>query len=242
MPYVKKTKKFNRKAKKVAYRKRRTYNRRAFSHALASSRLLSSYSTTGVGLPKARLVNLHYTDWHSMATGDSMTYMINSAYDPYAAVGGHQPKGFDQWASFYNKYCVVGAKYRFTIYWDQGHPPATHPPVEFIQILNRDTVPTGGWTTYVETNSGSGYGVLGSDDTKSLVLTGKFSAKKFFNLANIKDNHSIGAAVTADPSYPAYVLLLTRGFGGITGLGEFTVKVDIEQSILFTEPAELGGS
>lgn len=228
--------------KPVRKTKKNVRSRRQYSHPLASQKLAYSYSTTGVGLPKSKLVNLHYTDYHSMATGDTLTYMINSAFDPYAAVGGHQPKGFDQWASFYNKYIVVGAKYRFTIMWDAGHPPASHPPVEFIEILNRDTVPTGGWNTYVETNGGSGYGILPVSVEKKLTLTGKYSAKKFFNTVDDKDNHSIGAAISADPSYPAYLLLISRGFGGITGLGEFTVKVDIEQAVLFTEPAELGGS
>lgn len=233
-----KTKKPSKKTTKKTTSRR--YKKRTYA-PLTSTRLTPSYATTGVGLPKSKLVNLHYTEHKSMAGGDSWTFMINSAYDVNAAVGGHQPKGYDQWASFYNNYMVVGAKYRFTILWDAGFP-ATYGPMEFVQILNRDTVPTGGWDTYLETNAGTGTGILKTQTDAQCVLEGKFSAKKFFNIANPTDNHSIGAGVNANPSYPAYLILYSRGFGGASNLAEYTVKVDIEMAILFTEPAELGGS
>lgn len=39
----------------------------------------------------------------------------NGLYDPNAALGGHQPMGFDQIAPLYNHYQVVGAKIKVTI-------------------------------------------------------------------------------------------------------------------------------
>lgn len=37
-------------------------------------------------------------------------YRANGMYDPEVAVGGHQPRGFDQLAAFYNKYLVIKAR------------------------------------------------------------------------------------------------------------------------------------
>lgn len=36
----------------------------------------------------------------------------SSLFDPEPAIGGHQPRYFDQWAAFYNKYTVFGMKIR----------------------------------------------------------------------------------------------------------------------------------
>lgn len=38
----------------------------------------------------------------------------NSLFDPDFAVGGHQPRGFDQWAALYDRYCVYGCSIKVT--------------------------------------------------------------------------------------------------------------------------------
>lgn len=214
--------------------------RRRYSNLISSSSLVPSYATTGIGLPKSKLVTLHYTDHKNMQLGDNWTFKINSAYDPDAAVGGHQPKGYDQWMSLYNKYTVVGAKYKFTFTWDSAAMATT--PGEFITILNRDSVPTGGWSNYIETNGGTGTTVLPADLTAVRTVQGTFSTKKFFNLSEIRDNHSIQGTITGDPAWIAYLIFYTRDFTGGVSANEFTAKVDISMSVLLSEPAELSGS
>lgn len=42
--------------------------------------------------------------------GQSYHYNGNSIFDPFAAAGGHQPYGYDQWLAFYSRYRVYGSK------------------------------------------------------------------------------------------------------------------------------------
>lgn len=74
--------------------------------------------------PKTLLTRLHYVDgltlpFGSIASGNYAfsSYHINSIYDPYTAIGGHQPMYADQMAAsgIYSKYCVIAAKITVTI-------------------------------------------------------------------------------------------------------------------------------
>lgn len=46
------------------------------------------------------------------ATGfsKSLPFVANGMYDPYYPIGGHQPKGFQEWMAVYNNYNVLGSK------------------------------------------------------------------------------------------------------------------------------------
>jgi len=57
--------------------------------------------------------------WHYSSTATSHQYVTfrgNSVYDPYHAVGGHQPLGFDQLAALYQRYNVHGTRMEITAY------------------------------------------------------------------------------------------------------------------------------
>lgn len=63
--------------------------------------------------PKTALVELSYCDKVEVPTrtGSAHPYIfkLNSLFDPDHTSTGHQPRGFDQWKTMYNKYCVIGA-------------------------------------------------------------------------------------------------------------------------------------
>jgi hypothetical protein len=65
--------------------------------------------------PKTALVELTYCDQvlvntRNMSSGHPYLFRLNSLFDPDYTSTGHQPRGFDQWKTMYNKYCVIGAK------------------------------------------------------------------------------------------------------------------------------------
>ena len=67
------------------------------------------------GFPKQKMVRLRYVqelEIVSPSTGlsNSIPFVANGAYDPFYPIGGHQPKGFDQWMSVYSHFNVVGSK------------------------------------------------------------------------------------------------------------------------------------
>lgn len=69
------------------------------------------------GFPKLKVVKLRYVQeitLTSVAGGLShaRAFSANGLHDPDHALGGHQPKGFDQWMSLYAHYNVLGSKCR----------------------------------------------------------------------------------------------------------------------------------
>lgn len=68
------------------------------------------------GFPKQKVVKLRYVQEITLTTpsttglSKSLPFVANGPYDPYYPIGGHQPKGFDQWMALYSNYNVLGSK------------------------------------------------------------------------------------------------------------------------------------
>lgn len=79
-------------------------------------------------VPKKQLVELTYcADIKVPNIGETTApymFRLNSLFDPnYTATSGlpdHQPRGRDQWATLYRRYCVVGAKVKVEPLWAGG--------------------------------------------------------------------------------------------------------------------------
>lgn len=68
------------------------------------------------GFPKHKICKLRYVQEITLTTpavtglSKSLPFVANGCYDPYYPIGGHQPKGFDQWMALYSNYNVLGSK------------------------------------------------------------------------------------------------------------------------------------
>ncbi len=96
----------------MPYRKRsskRTYKRRARRNRVPKQLALT-------GFPKNKIVKLRYVQEITLTTptttglSTSLPFVANGCYDPFYPIGGHQPKGFDQWMAVYANYNVLGSK------------------------------------------------------------------------------------------------------------------------------------
>lgn len=69
--------------------------------------------------PDRLLVKLPYSDNYATnlaaGTGQTRVWNLNSIYDPDRTGIGHQPLGYDQWATFYNRYRVFKVAYNISI-------------------------------------------------------------------------------------------------------------------------------
>ncbi len=71
------------------------------------------------GIATQAFAKLRYCDAFNVSTGlgliDTFQINMNSIFDPYAGVGGHQPRLHDQWQAMYNFYKVyaVQISYRY---------------------------------------------------------------------------------------------------------------------------------
>ena len=92
-----------RRTKKKNFRSRRTARRQQPMLALGRS-----------PIPDKSLVKLRYCQRCAInpAAGVTNSYLFraNSLFDPDLTGTGHQPLGFDEWAKFYRRYCVLGSK------------------------------------------------------------------------------------------------------------------------------------
>lgn len=69
---------------------------------------------------RRRRIALKYAEMETVlsytaaAAHSGFVYNVNSLYDPYSGIGGHQPYGFDALASIYKKYVVTGCRVTVT--------------------------------------------------------------------------------------------------------------------------------
>lgn len=80
-----------------------------------STRKLNGNTHVGIltFFPPRGKCTLPYVDEFSISTpgivstfGTQTSYRLNSLFDPYFSAGGHQPYGYDQMCTFYNRYMV----------------------------------------------------------------------------------------------------------------------------------------
>lgn len=74
-----------------------------------------------LGVPKQRWAKLSYCDVDGaevVTTLYAAWAYQSSLFDPYVAVGGHQPMYFDQYASMYTRYTVLGIAYNIEVTTD----------------------------------------------------------------------------------------------------------------------------
>lgn len=68
-------------------------------------------------MPDVYTTQLKYTDDISQTNiSGSLTFNLNSVYDPYRTGVGGQPMGRDQLAGLYNRYKVLSCRYKINVY------------------------------------------------------------------------------------------------------------------------------
>lgn len=171
----------------------------------------------------------------------SYFYRANSIFDPVAAVGGHQPLFHDQLAILYNHYMVVSAK--ITVKFS---PTGTYAyPVACGIYMSDDTTVTTTNITQMLEQPGVTYKYLPMVVAdKTVTVSRTFSAKKFFNVSNLKDNkYTLGALFGNDPSEQAYFAVFCGSvdYGG-TNPPEIMSSLRIEYNVVVSEPKEIAQS
>lgn len=227
-------------------------NKRKWATA-AYSRWLAGYSTgkPTIGFPKNQVVRMRYHTNFLLDPGNgggaqSYTFRANSIYDPDASGVGHQPLGHDQWAQFYSTYTVIGSKIQVKMAKDQQNLGTGESNYLAGILLHDDsTLPTTNIDVLYEQGLSvpSRIGIGNMTSTNIVRLSKKFSAKKFFNIANIKDNQDrIGAVFGEDPpaNGDAYFIV----YAGVTVAGgDATTAIDcdvtIDYFVLLSDPVAL---
>lgn len=193
------------------------------------------------GWPKKLCVKLRYADTFGIdvaaASASYANFCANGCYDPDLALGGHQPRGFDQIMPQYNHYTVIGSKISITYLNDTGSNivPAIYDvllkdDVTFNYTTQNDIVENaqsrGKWQNVGTERNYIGY--------KPQIVR-KFNAKKFFGVSGIVGNNNYSGTVASNPDELAvFQLVVANIFGNDPGRLIFGVVIDYV--VVFTEP------
>lgn len=208
-------------------RKRRRHSRRRY-------RLTAMRAPSGV--PTQNVCKMRYVQRIAIAAGPAMVahlFRANSIFDPDLTGIGHQPMGHDQMVALYNHYTVLGSK--ITVAW------GTHDPnTECVCGVYLDSNGISGYSSYegvIEARKGA-YRLL-TDNRNAKYTTCKYSAKKFFQLADVMDNTDrIGAAVGNNPVEDVAFVVWGQP-GNFTSSVTMEALVKIEYIVKFSEPKEI---
>lgn len=105
------------RSRSVSTKRQKTYTRKGAKAASASGALMYPRVPRGIpiGCPQSMRVRLIYNTSVVLSAplGGAITYATfraNGPFDPLAAVGGNQPRYYDQWSALYNSVTTTRAK------------------------------------------------------------------------------------------------------------------------------------
>lgn len=234
MPYSKKYVR-PRRARKP---RRRFNKRRMYKRASRVPRGVSVYSNFKRVTHQRLCGTLSLT-----GTSGAMGTFSLSANGPFNVDGaGAQPMFWDQQVLFWDHYVVLGAKITLR------YVPTSANLTAFIAgiFLNDDNSFPGSNYRAMSESGRSRYklftvntsGTSGTNQT----LTQKFSAKKFFNVTNVKDRiYDIGAATSSLPVDPAQFTIYIQDVNNTTTV-QATFLYTIDYIIQWSEPKDISNS
>lgn len=166
----------------------------------------------GLGFPQKMMIAHKYIDQITMTSISGETknyvYVTNNLYDPNSTGGGHQPQGFDDMASIYDRYTVIGAKIELMAL----QSPTTTINGTFGLFIDNSSTWNGQspFDSGEQSNKGR-YIMLSNVQIKPGRLTAKWSAKKAFG-GTIMANSALSGSSTGGPASSQYFSMTYQPF------------------------------
>lgn len=187
------------------------------------------------GAPNVRTVKLRYSQTIGLtSTSGSVGYHVfraSSIHDPDYTTTGHQPMGHDTWQTLYDYYTVISSKITVKFAEDA----ATKGLATYCGIYLQDQTPP----LYTDVNNlieNNGNCKINIDQRVPIVINDYYSAKKFWNLKDIRDNtDNIGAHFGANPTLGAYFFVYIATMDGAV-TNNMLANVTIEYLVTLSKP------
>lgn len=232
-----------RTARRPVARRRRARRTAATSNSVGGRLRANARGSTKAisGFPQRMFVTLPYvtTQRTFLGTGDTQTdnvFNINSAYDPDNTGGGHQPRGFDQWAAVYGRYRVHGVKAYLLI-----RQRAAHGMIGRVILSNSANTMK---TTFNlgEYNNATYLGITSTDapplkKRMSLTPWGVIGLTK----AQYMSDEDVTAVVSSDPAEMAFMHIVTTQVDGTTA-SDIEFELTLYYRVEFYDRINLGQS
>lgn len=156
---------------------------------------------------------------------------------PYS--GTNYAYGWNQWAALYNNYIVLGSKCRMFI---QGFSAASTIMGMAGIYLSDDTTNFTSWVNMIEARRGTNKSFRQDGDKKVTMVMSKYSAKKHYNIKDIKDNvERLGSTMTAGPTDAAYFNCWMQPIDQTNGATYYATFI-VDYIVMFSEPKDVAAS
>lgn len=196
------------------------------------------------GFPSTRVCRMRFCKYFFMASTlgslGTYTFLANQIYRPDGATA-HDAQGFDQWKNFYNCYVVIGSKATLKIIGLDNTSTGMTPAAVTLQLNDDATMAT----SYLQAaeQGGIAYRLVNGESDKQTSLRKGFSAKKFFNVAQVKDNFDrLGTSnFTTNVANQAYFIVGYQSMDGTSGSSAYAFMT-VDYTVLFSEPKDLAQS
>lgn len=165
-----------------------------------------------------------------------VVFSANGMYDPYVAVGGHQPMGYDQMAAMYHKYTVINSQIRVTF---SNQTSTNNRYIIGVCVTRANTL----LDRYQYTEGHCSWDVLGSGSVdgspKTLYLS--TSPGAFYSKKNILSEDDLAGTATSQPAseYYFHVFAMDEGTADPPAI---TATVEIAYTAVWHEPKQLSSS
>lgn len=156
--------------------------------------------------PDSLFVKLPYTETFNISATAYGDYIFrgNSVYDPYYSGAGHQPLGYDQLTSLYNRYTVMGCKAQFTVM--STNSAVTGSDVQFSLVASNDS---GGFVSYdlVSETPYNKTRYIGNASTGPKTISAYYSTAKIIGVSKQKvtNDDTFSALYNTSPSQIYYI-------------------------------------
>ena len=227
------------------YRKRRTKRAPRRGRRRYRKFPISSLSTGNpLGLPIQKIAKVRYaTDVTLVSSAGVMAkhfFRANGLNDPDQTGTGSTPAAHTLMTDLYNHYVVLGSK--ITVIWSNASAQtgALAPTRVGCYTDDDHSVAASSYVTLIENGKGTSriLGSGGANDYKNTATVGKYSAKKYFNVTDVKDNTDrLGAATSSNPTELVGFLAWVQALG--SGSATVQANVIIDYIVAYSEPKTL---
>lgn len=203
------------------------------------------------GFPIRKAARLRYVDTFALNPGSGLksqyVFRANCCFDPNLTGSGHQPKGFDQMMALYNHCTVIGSKITIRAYnqTTTGGVPGmivcklSASGTEIAGTSNLEDLLEDPRLTGRKLGGAVGYST-GRTGANMIMLTNKFSAKRFFGRRFVVGD-TLFRHSGSSPTEQAYFEICYHSLNG-NDPDPLTFTVQIDYICVFTEPKPIGQS
>lgn len=231
----------------MAFKKRRNYRRRPRrrrrrGYSSANKRLVM-VRPRGFLFGNAKVVKLKYVFLGqipiNIVTGNpsGISFRANGPQDPFVGIGAGQPRGWDQMETLYRRYTVTNSKIKCRFIPEGVGAPGPHHPIVLYNEQSNETEPL-----FLDARAAlenrtvsarpwaSGQGALGCTISRT------YNAKRWWKVVDPLDEHRLGSFTTTVPIHQVYWHLSFTPTHGGEALSPVDVMVEIDYTIVYTEP------